>query len=198
MTLAAGQTRVSALEHISGVFVLEGLRIPLNERKFASIMFGVAAGTFLGQSSGDVIKGVQATLGSKPRGDLGMTIQTFQRGLATPLMTVRAMRCTIERSMSFGERAGGYLRLYSRWQQANRCARGNHNQSPNDLKWNRSRDPNRSLTRVRTWGQRVPFPQAIASNLIPAQEARMTGVYQPFLACSKSPKVQVLACRLAR
>src|SRR5580704_9975199 len=104
MTLAAGQTRVSALEHISSVFVLEGLRIPLNERKFASIMFGVAAGTFLGQSSGDVIKGVQATLGSKPRGDLGMTIQTFQRGLATPLMTVGAMRCTIERSMSFGER----------------------------------------------------------------------------------------------
>ena len=47
MALVAFQTRVFAFQHISGLFMIERLGVPFDEREILPVMFRVATGAFL-------------------------------------------------------------------------------------------------------------------------------------------------------
>ena len=76
VALVASQTRVLAFERVSGLLVIEAIRVPLDEGKILPVVLGVAAHAFLAGPRGDVIGGVQALVRRQARSNLRVAIQT--------------------------------------------------------------------------------------------------------------------------
>ena len=86
VTLVTRQSGVLAFKYISGFVVVERLGVPLNQRKVFAVVLGVALCALLAGASGNVISGVQAALGGKTAGNLGVAFQTFEGSLPAELV----------------------------------------------------------------------------------------------------------------
>ena len=62
VALVASQASVFALESVSGLFVVEGTKVPLDEGEVFPVVFGVAARAFLAGACGDPVGGMQALM----------------------------------------------------------------------------------------------------------------------------------------
>lgn len=71
--------------------MVEGLDVPLDERKIFSIVLRVAACTLLAGARRNVVGGVETFVRRESRRDFGMTVQALQRGLAAELVATRAI-----------------------------------------------------------------------------------------------------------
>ena len=100
MAFVAGKSRMFALEEISGFFVVEFVRIPLDEREVGSVVIRVATDALLAGTGRDVIRGVQSALGRHASADIGVASKAAKLRLAaTNLVAVRAVRCAVKNLM---------------------------------------------------------------------------------------------------
>lgn len=105
MALVAGEARVLALENVSGVLVIEGLRVPFNQWEVAAVMLRVATGTFLVGTRCNVIRRVKAAPGGNAGGDLGVAFEALERSFtAATLVAVGAVGGAIQRDMRLRKR----------------------------------------------------------------------------------------------
>lgn len=77
----AGETGMLALEHVSGLFMVEGSEVPFDKGKFAPIVFGMAASATLARSDHQPITSVEALVCSQSFGNLRMAIEALEGGL---------------------------------------------------------------------------------------------------------------------
>ena len=98
-----------AFQHISRFFVIEGLDVPLDQRKVFPVVLRVASSAFLAGTGWDVIGSVQPLPRGEPCGNLGVTIQTFQRRLPAKLVATGAISRPVERLVRLGEWSGRNL-----------------------------------------------------------------------------------------
>ena len=106
VTLAALKPCVLALEDVSGLFVVEGPRVPFHEREIFTIVFRVTARAFLAGACGDVVRSMQSAASGQASADFGVAIEALQRGLSTELMTAGAIGRSVERLVGAREGAG--------------------------------------------------------------------------------------------
>lgn len=106
MAAVAGQSRVFALEGVSGLLVVEGSDVPLDERKVLSVMLRVAPNAFLARARTQVVRSVQALPCGDAIPNFGVTRHAFKRGLTTQLVTGGAIAGSAQRLMGSTERAG--------------------------------------------------------------------------------------------
>jgi len=99
VALVALQAGVLALEHISGLLMVERLGVPLDEREILPVVFGVAAGAFLARSGRDVVRGVESLVSLEAAGNLSMAFQTFEGGLTAELVATGTIRRSVKRLM---------------------------------------------------------------------------------------------------
>lgn len=97
MAASTGQARMLAFENIAGKFVIECFRIPLNERKVFPVMLGVATGTLLARSLGDVVGGVQTLVRGDARPDFSVAFDALQGGAGAKFMTSGTVGCARKR-----------------------------------------------------------------------------------------------------
>ena len=97
MAASTGQARMLAFENIAGKFVIECFRIPLNERKVFPVMLGVATGTLLARSLGDVVGGVQTLVRGDARPDFSVAFDALQGGAGAEFMTSGTVGCARKR-----------------------------------------------------------------------------------------------------
>lgn len=71
-----------ALEPVAGLGVIEGLEIPLDERKILPVVLRVALCAFQTRPSLDVVGGVQPSSHRNAPRDFSVTIQTLECGLS--------------------------------------------------------------------------------------------------------------------
>ena len=100
MALAAFQPCMLPFQRVPGVFVIEGFRIPLDEREVFAIVLGVAASTLLARTGRDIVCRMQTSSRRNSYRDLGVTVQALQSRLsAAKFVTTDAVRRSIERLM---------------------------------------------------------------------------------------------------
>jgi hypothetical protein len=87
MAAVAGQARVFALERVSGLLVVEGAEVPLDERKVLPVMLRVATNAFLARAWTQVVRSVQALPCGDTISNFGVTSHAFKRGLTSQLVT---------------------------------------------------------------------------------------------------------------
>lgn len=73
MALVTSHARMFAFEHVAGLLVIEGLDVPLNQRKSLAVVVGVAVHAILTRIRLDVVGSMQAFVRCHPSSDLGMT-----------------------------------------------------------------------------------------------------------------------------
>ena len=96
VAFVAGQAGVLTFEQVTGVFMIEGLDVPLDQRKIFSVMLGVAACALLAGTGGDAVSGVQSPARRKTGCDLGVTIQALQCRLSTKLVATGAVGGSVQ------------------------------------------------------------------------------------------------------
>lgn len=106
---AASEAGVLAFQHVTGIFVIEGLDVPFDQGKVFAVVFRMAARTFLAGTQRNVKCGVQAAVGRKANADLGMTLQALHRCLAAELVALGAIDGPVERLVRAGEGPGRNL-----------------------------------------------------------------------------------------
>ena len=109
VALLASYSGVFPLQRVAGQPVIELLRwpLPVNEGEILAVMLQVAADAVLAVGIFHLQLGVVAPLLRKQLRDFSMAIQTFERGSAgAKLVAARALRCSAERLVRFGERTG--------------------------------------------------------------------------------------------
>ena len=109
MTLVAIKSGVLAFEHISGFVVVERFCVPLNQREFFSVVFGMAFRALLAGTGREVIGGVQSALGRKAAGDFGVALQAFERRLSAKLVTAGTVGGSVQRLVRPRQWAGRNL-----------------------------------------------------------------------------------------
>lgn len=109
VALVAGQARVLALEQVAGVFMIEGLGIPLDQREGFAVVLRVAAGALLAGTGWNVVGGVQSLASRNPGRDLGVTVQALQCRLAAELVATGAVGGSIQRLVRAREGSGRNL-----------------------------------------------------------------------------------------
>ena len=110
MTLVARQARVLAFECISGLLVIEGLDVPLDERKIFSVVLGMTAGAILAGARAHVIRSMKPLVRGQARCDLGVTFQALERGGSTEFMAGHTVGWTAQGLVRPGKRARRDLR----------------------------------------------------------------------------------------
>ena len=73
-------------------------------------MLRVTAGAFLAGTGGDVIAGVKTTMGTEPRSNFSVAVQTLEGGLSPKLMATRTIGRSVKRLMRSRKRTGRNLR----------------------------------------------------------------------------------------
>src|SRR5262249_54840443 len=99
VALVAFQTGVLALQHISGLVMVERLGVPLDERKILPVVFGVSECAFLARSGRNVVGGVESAVSFEAAGNLSMAFQTFEGGLTAELVATGTIRRSVKRLM---------------------------------------------------------------------------------------------------
>lgn len=97
VAFVAGQADVLAFEHVPGFLMIEGVDVPLDQREVLTIVLGVAASALLAGTDGNVVGGVETSVGGEPSRNLGVTVETLESRLPAELVTSGAVRGTIER-----------------------------------------------------------------------------------------------------
>jgi len=111
VALIAGQAGMFAFQQVSGFFVIELVRIPLDQRKIFAVVIRVAAHAFLAGARGDVIGPVQPAFGGDSRTNIGVTADALELRLAAPdFMAIGAVHGPVEKLVLPRERAGRNLR----------------------------------------------------------------------------------------
>jgi len=107
----AGKSGVLAFQNVTGLFVIELIRVPLNKREAHAVVIGVTSDAFLAGTRRYVIGAVQATLGGHARANVGVAADASKfRLTSTDLVAVRAVSGTVEKLVRAGERSGRDLR----------------------------------------------------------------------------------------
>lgn len=111
VALIAGQAGMFAFQQVSGFFVIELVRIPLDQRKIFAVVIRVAAHAFLAGARGDVIGPVQSALGGDSRANIGVTADALELRLAAPdFVAIGAVQGPVQKLVLPRERAGRNLR----------------------------------------------------------------------------------------
>jgi hypothetical protein len=105
VALIALQSGVLALENVSRFVMIEGFRIPLNEREIFAVVFRVAAGALLTGPGRDVVGGMKPVMSVQAVGDFSMAFEALESGLAAEFVTTRAVRGSVEGLVRPRERA---------------------------------------------------------------------------------------------
>lgn len=106
MAAVAGEACVFALEGVSGLLVVEGSDVPLDERKVLSVMLRVATNAFLARARTQVVRSVQALPCGNSTSNFGVTSHALKRGLTTQLVTGGAIAGSAQRLVGPTERTG--------------------------------------------------------------------------------------------
>jgi len=100
-----------AFQQVSGFFVVELVRIPLDQRKIFAVVIRVAAHAFLAGARGDVIGPMQPAFGGDSRANIGVTADALELRLAAPdFVAIGAVHGPVEKLVLPRERAGRNLR----------------------------------------------------------------------------------------
>lgn len=105
VALIAFQAGVLALKKVSRVFMVEGLRVELDQREIFAVVFGMALGAFLAGALRDVVSRVKSAMGGQAAGDFGVAFQALEGGLSAELVTTRAIGGSVQRLVRSRERA---------------------------------------------------------------------------------------------
>lgn len=110
VALIAGQAGMFAFQQVSGFFVIEFVRIPLDQRKIFAVVIRVAAHAFLAGARGDVIGPVQPAFGGDSRANIGVTDDALELRLAaSDFVAISAVQGPVEKLVLPRERAGRNL-----------------------------------------------------------------------------------------
>lgn len=82
VALVTGQAGVFALERVSALLVVEGPRVPLDEREVFPVVVRVAAHTFLAGARRHVVSGMQSLVCREPGSNLPVAVQAFEGSLS--------------------------------------------------------------------------------------------------------------------
>jgi hypothetical protein len=122
VTFIAGQAGVFAFQQVSGFFMIELVRIPLDQRKIHAVVIGVAAHAFLAGAGGNVIGTVQAAFGRDSRANIGVTANAFELRLAaSDFVAIGAVQGAVEKLMLPRQWAGRNLRRSRSHQRTKNC-----------------------------------------------------------------------------
>ena len=91
MAPVACQSSVLPFENVSGLFVIEGLQVPFDQREIASVVLGVATRAFLIGTWPNAVAGVQASARSDPPCNFRMAIKAFKNCFTSEFVTIRAL-----------------------------------------------------------------------------------------------------------
>jgi hypothetical protein len=118
----AGQAGMFAFQQVSGFFVIEFVRIPLDQRKIFAVVIRVTAHAFLAGARGDVIGPMQPAFGGDSRANIGVTADALELRLAaSDFVAIGAVQRPVEKLMLPRERAGRNLRPGRSNQQVKNC-----------------------------------------------------------------------------
>lgn len=104
MALVAGQSGMFAFERISGVLVVKGFDVPLDDGEIFAVMLGMTARAFLTGAWGKVVGGVQSAVRREPGCNFGVAFQAFQGRLPAELVAAGAVGRSVERLVRPGKR----------------------------------------------------------------------------------------------
>ncbi len=100
MAAIASHSRVFALEDVSGLLVVEGPEVPLDQGKIFAVMLGVATHASLAGAQVQVVRGVQPLPARDARSNFGVAIHTSERRLpGSQFMAGGAVTGAVERLM---------------------------------------------------------------------------------------------------
>lgn len=119
VALVASKPGMLTFQQVPGFFVIERLRVPLDEREILAIVFGVASRALLTRTGWNVIGRVQTAVRGKPSCDFRMTLETLQRSLPAELMATGAIRGSVQRLVRTRKRARRDLGSCRKRQKAN-------------------------------------------------------------------------------
>lgn len=100
------QARVLSFQQITGLFVIESLCVPLDQREILAIVLGVAAGAFLARSRRNVVSGVQSPMRRNACAYLRVATDALQCSLAAELVATGAVCGSIQRLVRPRKRSG--------------------------------------------------------------------------------------------
>ena len=73
----AAQSGVFAFENVTGLAMIEGLGVPLDERKIFAVVLRVAARALFTRIRRDIVSGMQSVVCTEAGGDFGVAGQAF-------------------------------------------------------------------------------------------------------------------------
>lgn len=114
MALRALQPSMLALENVPGLFVIEGLGIPLDQREIFTIVLGMTAGALLAGTARNVVGRMQALVSGEAGSDFRVTIKAFEGSLTAEFMASGAIGGTVEGLVGPRQRAWRNLRRSTR------------------------------------------------------------------------------------
>jgi hypothetical protein len=118
----AGQAGMFAFQQVPGLFVIEFVRIPLDQRKIYAVVIRVAAHAFLAGAGGNVIGAVQPAFGCDSRANIGVTADAFELRLAaSDFVAIGAVQGPVEKLMLPRQWSGGNLRRGRSDQRTKNC-----------------------------------------------------------------------------
>ena len=105
MALLALHTRMLALERVARLFVVEGLRVPLDQREVEPVMIGVALRALLAGARPDSIREVQSLASRKPLCNFPVAVKALENRLSAQFVAGRATRRAFQILVSAGQSA---------------------------------------------------------------------------------------------
>lgn len=93
----ATEPGVLALKDVSGLFVIEGFDVPLDQREIFAIVLRVTARALLARSRRNSVSGMKSPVRRKAGRDLRVAVETFQRSLPTEFVATGAVGSPIQR-----------------------------------------------------------------------------------------------------
>jgi len=99
MALVTGDALMFPLQNVARQLMIEGLGIPLDERKVFPVVLRVALAASIVAALGDVVGSMQSLARAQPPGDFRMASQTLQRGCGAKFVAVQAVQCSTQRIM---------------------------------------------------------------------------------------------------
>jgi hypothetical protein len=110
MALLALQPGMLSYESVTGLFVIEGFRVPLDDGEVQTVVIGVALGAFLAGTGPDAKREMQALVSREAGSNLSMAVEALEGGFAsTQFVTSSTVRRSVEFFVGTGQRPGRNL-----------------------------------------------------------------------------------------
>lgn len=110
VALLAVDARVLSFEDVSRLFMVEGFRVPFDEREVLAIVIGVALHASLTGTGLKSVRGMQSLVRVESRSNFGVAVEAFEDRLAAQFVASCTTGGAFEILMGAGERPGGNLR----------------------------------------------------------------------------------------